>query len=146
VRAAHCARLTDLYLDEAIPLDEFKKKKTPLMQEKIQLEQKVLQLERAKVNRHEPLRNWIFEANQAQNWAFSENWVEMKSFLQKVGSNRQLRAKTLSVEFIKPFISLAETNIFVRSTNDFSAQSSRWWRRRELNPQPAFRDYTLKRC
>jgi hypothetical protein len=70
VRAAHCARLTDLYLDEAIPLDEFKKKKTPLMQEKIQLEQKVLQLERAKVNRHEPLRNWIFEANQAQNWAF----------------------------------------------------------------------------
>jgi len=121
------ARLTDLYLDEAIPLDEFKEKKNPLMQEKVLLEQKILQLERAKVNRLEPLRNWIFEANQAQNWAFSENWMEMKSFLQRVGSNRQLRAKNLSVEFIKPFNSLAETNIFVRSTDDFSAQSSRWW-------------------
>jgi len=129
------ARLTDLYLEEGIPLDEFKEKKNPLMQEKVQLEQKILKLERAKVNRLEPLRNWINEANQAQNWAFTENWTEMKSFLQKVGSNRQLKAKTLSVEFIKPFNSLAETNIFVKQSANVSAQSSNWWRRRELNPR-----------
>jgi hypothetical protein len=38
-----------------------------------------------------------------------------------------LRAQTLTVTFTKPANSLAETNIFVRSTTDVSAQSSRWW-------------------
>jgi hypothetical protein len=60
----------------------------------------------------------------------------MKSFLQKVGSNRLLRAQTLTVSFKKPFDLLAETNLAVRNTTDVSAQSSDWWRRRELNPRP----------
>jgi len=42
----------------------------------------------------------------------------MKSFLQKVGSNRILRAQTLTVSFIKPWDSLAETHLAVRSTAD----------------------------
>jgi len=87
-------------------------------------------------NRLEPLRNWVLEANQAQKWAFDENWVEMKSFLQKVGSNRLLRAQTLTVSFKKPWISLAETNVTLRSVSDVSVQNSEWWRRRELNPGP----------
>jgi hypothetical protein len=40
---------------------------------------------------------------------------------------RLLRAQTLTVTFKKPFNSLAETVIAVRSTNDFSEQSSKWW-------------------
>jgi len=56
-----------------------------------------------------------------------ENWEETKSLLQKVGSNRQLKAKTLSVEFVNPFNALALTNFSVRNTRDVSAQSLKWW-------------------
>ena len=66
-------------------------------------------LERSKLNRLEPLRNWVLEANQAQNAVISNNWLEMKSFLQKIGSNRLLRAQTLTVIFKKTFDLLAET-------------------------------------
>ena len=40
---------------------------------------------------------------------------------------RLLRAQTLTVDFNKPWIYLAETSVAVRSTADFSAQSERWW-------------------
>jgi site-specific DNA recombinase len=128
------ARLTDLYLEEVVPLDEFKEKKNPLMQEKADLEQKILKFERAKVNRLEPLKNWILEANQAKNVAISGDELEMKSFLQKVGSNRRLSAKTLSVEFTKPFNSLAEMKKAAPSAAIFSTQTRGWWSRGESNP------------
>jgi hypothetical protein len=82
----------------------------------------------------EPLKKWVLEANQADKAVSENNWLEMKSFLQKVGSNRLLRSQTLTVSFTKPAYLLAETNIAVRSTNDVSAQNSGWWSRGESNP------------
>jgi hypothetical protein len=76
------------------------------------------------------------KANAFEKAVLSNDWLEMESFLQSVGSNRLLRAQTLTVSFKKPFDLLAETNRAMRSTNDFFSQSSRWWRRRELNPRP----------
>jgi hypothetical protein len=49
------------------------------------------------------LKNFILEANQAQKCVVGNDWLEMKSFLQKNGSNRFLRAQTLTVSFKKPF-------------------------------------------
>ncbi len=129
-------RINNGFTDGSINIDEFKELKNPLIPKRVELEQQILALEKSKVNRLEPLRKWVVEANQAEKAVSSDNWLEMKSFLQKVGSNRLLRAQTLTVSFKKPFDSLAETVIAVRSTNDFSEQSSRWWRRRELNPRP----------
>ncbi len=86
--------------------------------------------------RGEPLKNWVFEANRAEKWISEDNWLEMKSFLKKIGSNRLLRAETLTVSFTKPWNSLAETVVGVRDTSDVALQSSKWWRRRELNPRP----------
>jgi hypothetical protein len=40
---------------------------------------------------------------------------------------RLLRAQTLTVSFKKPFDSLAETTLAVRSTTDVFSQSSKWW-------------------
>ena len=99
---------------------------------KTDLEQRVIALEGSRSNRLEPLRNFIFEANQAQKWLCENNSTDMNSFLKKVGSNRLLRSQTLTVTFTKPFDSLAETVVAVRSTSDLSEQTSKWWSRAEL--------------
>ena len=115
------------FADGSIDIVEFKELKNPLVPKKIELEQQIAVLEKSKGNRLEPLRNWILEANQAEKVVSKDNWLEMKSLLQKVGSNRLLRAQTLTVSFKKPFDSLAETTLAVRSTTDVFSQSSKWW-------------------
>jgi hypothetical protein len=92
--------------------------------------------EGSKLKRLEPLRKWILEANEAQNTVISDDWLKMKSFLIKNGSNRLLRDQTLTVSFKKPFDLLAETVVAVRNLPDDPSRCSRWWRRRELNPRP----------
>jgi hypothetical protein len=104
---------------------------------KAELEQHIVALEKSKTNRLEPLRNFILEANQAEKRVSEENWLEMKSFLQRVGSNRLLRAQTLTVSFKKPADLLAETNLAVHRTNDVSLQSSNLWSRQESNLRPS---------
>ena len=42
-------------------------------------------------------------------------------------SNALLCAQTLTASFKKPWNLLAETNLAVRSTVDFSATNSNWW-------------------
>jgi predicted transcriptional regulator len=126
------------FTDGSLDITEFKELKNPLVPLKADLEQRIVDLERSKANRLEPLKNLIFEANKAQKWVSDNNWLEMKSFLKKVGSNRVLGAQTLTVTFTKPFDSLAEKTKAVRSTTDVSEQSSGWWRRRELNPKRCF--------
>ena len=115
---------------------EFKETKNPLVAQKVEMEQPLTQLQTSRANRLEPLKNWIYEANQAEKWVFENNWLEMKNLLQKVGSNRLLRAETLTVSFKKPWIYLAESNLALRSVTDTAERSSIWWRRRELNPRP----------
>lgn len=112
----------------ALDIDEFRELKNPLVPQRVELSEKILALETNKYDRLEPLRSWILEANEATRWVAEDNWSEMKSFLQRVGSNRLLRAQTLTVSFEKPWDSLAETTRAVRVASDFSKQSSRWWR------------------
>ncbi len=120
-------RVNNAFADGALEITEFKELKNPLVPKKVELEERLTVLERSKMNRLEPLRNWILEANQAEKPLSEENWLEMKSFLERVGSNRLLRAQTLTVSFKKPWNLLAETTLAVRRTNVISAQSSDWW-------------------
>jgi site-specific DNA recombinase len=127
-------RINNAFADGSLSLEEFKEMKNPLVPQKVELERKLVALEAAKTNRLELLRNWVLHANQAGKWAFEENWVEMKSFLKKVGSNRLLRSQTVTVEFKKPWDSLAETTVAVRGTDDISERFAKWWSRGESNP------------
>jgi site-specific DNA recombinase len=129
-------RINNGFADGSLDIHEFKEMKNPLIVQKTELEQETIALEASKANRLEPLKSFILEANTATKWVKEENWLEMKSFLKKVGSNRLLRAQTLTVSFNKPASLLAQTNIAVHGTNDFSQQTSRWWTRGELNPRP----------
>lgn len=77
-------------------LAEFKELKNPLIVQKTLLEQQLAKIERGEASPIEPLKNFILAANQAQKWVVSNNWLEMKSFLQNVGLNRQIRSQTLA--------------------------------------------------
>ena len=128
-------RVNNAFVDGSLELQEFKEIKNPLIQQKTDLEQRLIALEKAKTSRLEPLKNWVLLANKAVKWVSSDNWLEMKSFLTNVGSNRLLHAQTLSVKFKKHWFLLAETTVAVRSTNDFFTTNSLWWRWGELDPR-----------
>jgi site-specific DNA recombinase len=129
-------RINNAFAEGTLDVDEFRELKNPLVPEKVEIEQKIVGLETTKYDRLEPLRNWISEANQANQWLAEENWSEMKSFLKRVGSNRLLRAQTLTVSWNSPWGNLAETNLAVAATGSVSEQTAKWWRRGELNPCP----------
>lgn len=92
-------------------------------------------IEKQDRQRLEPLRNWILEANHGEKLLSSENFGEMKTFLQKVGLNRVFRDQTLTISFIKPWDSMAETTAGILGDNEFTHVSEKWWRWRELNPR-----------
>jgi hypothetical protein len=111
-----------------IQVDEYKELKNPLIVEKVELEQKITSLQKTQAKRLEPLKAFILQANQAEKLACSGNSLEMKSFLQAIGSNRLLDAQTLTVSFKKPWNLLAETVAAVRNVEPVSARNSIWWR------------------
>jgi DNA invertase Pin-like site-specific DNA recombinase len=95
-------RLTDAYLDQTLELIEFQEKKNSLMKQKKDIEEKLSAFERQGNHWLELTRNWILEANSAENLASQEDYTGMKEFLQKIekiGSNRRLAAGTLSIDF-----------------------------------------------
>ncbi len=128
-------RLNGAFTDGSIDLAEFKELKNPLVPRKVELEAQITALEKTKTNRVEPLRNWIFEANRLENALLEENWGEMKAFLQKVGLNRVFHDQTLTVSFLKPWDSLAQTVASTSGDNEYPHGSEKWWRWRELNPR-----------
>jgi hypothetical protein len=131
-------RLNVAFTESGIELAEFKELKNPLIVQKADLEQKLAKAEKGQASPIEPLKNLILEANQAQKWVLGDNFLEMKSFLQKVGLNREIRSQTLTVSFKKPFDSLAKTTVAAQRAASESERSSIWWRRRELKPIKSF--------
>ncbi len=139
-------RLNGAFTDGSLNIDEFKELKNPLVPKRIEIEQKIVALQKSKADRLEPLRNWISEANEASQWAVDENWLEMKAFLKRVGSNRLLRAQTLSVSFKKPWNYLAKTNLAVRATASLSEQNSLWVEARGVEPLSSKRSTQASTC
>jgi site-specific DNA recombinase len=120
-------RLNTAFTEGGLELAEFKELKNPLIVQKAILEQHMVKAEKGEASRLELLKNIILEGNKADKWASENNWLEMKSFLQKVGSNRQLRSQTLTVSFKKHWIPLAKTTVAAQLAASEAERNSRWW-------------------
>ena len=120
-------RLTDAYLGEALELVEYQEKKNVLMAEKKTIEEKLSDFERKGNHWLELMRNWIIEANQAENLSKQENPSRMRDFLVSIGSNRRLSAGMLLADFKTPWNFLAETNAEGRSPEATSSANQIWW-------------------
>ena len=125
--SARLERLTDAYLAEALEIGEYLERKNALMSEKKTQEEKLSDFERKGNHWLELMRNWIIEANQAENLSKQENPSRMRDFLVSIGSNRRLSAGMLLAEFKTPWNFLAETNAEGRSPEATSSANLKWW-------------------
>ncbi len=120
-------RLTEAYLAGALELAEYQSTKNTMVSEKKTLEEKLEHFERKGNHWLELTRNWILEANQAQNLAKLENFGDIKTFLKSIGLNRLLRDGRMEMNFKKPWNYLADLGVSEPASGGRAGRDSRWW-------------------
>ncbi len=94
--------LVNLYLDGDIPKENYLVKKNELLKEKVSLIQKINSARAERNNWVEPLREWILDMKKATQLRNTDNFFEIKDYFKKIGTNSQLRDKSVSVSFCPP--------------------------------------------
>jgi site-specific DNA recombinase len=123
-------RLNEAYLEGVFGLEEFKEKKNALVEKLAELKQKLKNFEQKGSHWLELCQNWVLEANQAKNLALTENFSEMKNFLQKIGSNREIADGRLSITFKKPWNFLHSLPVNSRAYSSAGVKNREnlfWW-------------------
>ena len=101
-------KLIDSFLDELIDKDNYLKRKSDLIKIKTDLLQKRTDFGRNGNNWIELLKNWINEANYAQKLVLSKDFIAIKSFAEKIGTNRRLLDKNVIWDWANPWGILAK--------------------------------------
>ena len=117
-------RLLDAYLNQTISEEEYTKAKEKIINSKIDLKEKMKDSGRKGNNWLEPFKEWILSAHQAVRKADTENLEEKRMFLQKIGSNFQLRRQKVACRLKIPYQKSAE-----------KSQYPSWLGRRDSNPR-----------
>ncbi len=89
-------KLVSLYLDGDIEREIYLHKKDTLLRQKAKFEESFKDFEQQRKNWIEPLRNFILSLKEAIYLEKTENYLEWKTFFQKIGSNPEIKDKTLS--------------------------------------------------
>lgn len=93
--------LINAFLDGSIEKETYLSKKDELIKIKLSLRQKQQELGRGRKGSswNEPLREWVISASKAEKLAQTGQLSELKSFIQKIGTNHLLHNKTVSLQF-----------------------------------------------
>src|SRR3989344_2695898 len=122
-------KLVSMYLYGDVPKEMYLTRKDVLMRSFAALQEKKKDFERGRKNWVEPLREWILDTKQADFLATSDNFSEIKSFVQKIGTNPLVRDKSALFEFPPPsqFAALRREKLSraVRPSRRASALSNR---------------------
>ena len=94
--------LVSLYLDGDIPKENYIFKKNELLKQKVSLAQKMDSARALRKNWVEPLREWILDMKKATQLQSSDNFFEIRDYFKKIGTNSQLRDKSVSISFCPP--------------------------------------------
>src|SRR3989344_3033926 len=94
--------LVNLYLDGDIPKENYIFKKNELLKQKVSLAQKMDSARADRKNWVEPLREWILDMKKATQLKTSDNFFEIRDYFKKIGTNPQLRDKSVSISFCPP--------------------------------------------
>ena len=121
-------KLLDAHLEGVISKDEYLAKKQKILNQKIEISEKLKDFERKGNHWLEPAKNFILAAKQAKIIALQENLFEKKDFLKKIGSNRILRERKVFVSFKNPWKILANLPAEARSAEAAEQQHTIWLR------------------
>ena len=95
-------KLVSAYLDGDIPKEIYLKKKDTTMRSLATLNEKKKDFERRGNNWVEPLREWVLDTKQAAFLSSSDNFSEISSFVQKIGTNHAVRNKSAHFSVSSP--------------------------------------------
>ena len=95
--------LVESYLDGDIPKELYLKKKDENMRATLALKEKKKAFRQQGKYWVEPLREWILDTKQAAFLSSSSDFSEIKSFVQKIGTNPTVRDKTTCFSVPSPF-------------------------------------------
>ena len=89
-------KLLDAHLNNAVSREEYLEKKQKILNQKIEISEKLKDFEKKGSNWLEPAKNFILASNQAQIIASSNDLQGKASFLKKVGSNLVLLSQNIN--------------------------------------------------
>ena len=96
-------KLVNAFLDGLIEKETYLVKKTSSLKQKTDLNKRKSDFGRKGNNWIEPLRNWINTAHNAKKLALSNDFYEIKSLTEKIGTNRRLLSRKTEFEFVRPY-------------------------------------------
>jgi len=96
-------KLVNAFLDGSIEKETYLAKKDELIKTKTDLNRRKADFGRKGNNWIEPLKEWILSAHHAEKLASSNDFDEIKSFAEKIGTNRRLLDRKLIFDFVRPF-------------------------------------------
>lgn len=112
---ARLEKLVSAYLDGDIPKEIYLKKKDETMRATLALRAKMKDFERGGNNWVEPLREWVLDTKQAAFLSSSTDLKEIRSFVQKIGTNHTVRDKTAHFSVPVPSQFVAKRRAFLPS-------------------------------
>jgi hypothetical protein len=96
-------KLVNAFLDGSIEKETYLAKKDELITTKTDLQRRKSDFGRKGNNWIEPLREWIKTAHHAEKLASSNEFDEIKSLVEKIGTNRRLLSRKTEFEFVRPY-------------------------------------------
>ncbi|KKR59375.1 MAG: hypothetical protein UT98_C0002G0177, partial [Candidatus Nomurabacteria bacterium GW2011_GWF2_40_31] len=84
-----------IYLDEDIEREIYLERKDLLMREKASLLESERDFGQQRKNWVEPLRSFVLSLKECADLEKTENYLEWKQFFQKIGSNSEIKDKTV---------------------------------------------------
>ena len=136
-------KLVSAYIDGDVPKESYFAKKETLLMQKVSFADDLKDFGRTGKNWIEPLRQWILDANHAEKLSETDNFSEIKTFVQKIGTNPVLLEKSVSLSLAQPWGFLAASRARLAAAEARRAEatdlgkirSSIWWAERDSNPR-----------
>jgi site-specific DNA recombinase len=112
--AAKLDKLLSAYLDEVINSDEYTFQKQKFLTQKVELKEKINEIEQKGASWLEPAREWVKSLNEAEKLLSGRDKPAMTAFLSRIGSNHTLHSASLGFCRAKPYEMLAERRAAAR--------------------------------
>jgi site-specific DNA recombinase len=100
-------KLVTTFLEGLIEKEEYLKRKDELIKTKTDLNKRKEDFGHKGAFWIEPLRDWVKASNSAEKIASSNDSNQIKLLLEKIGTNRLLRAKKIEFDFVQPYDKVA---------------------------------------